>query len=153
MEEQEDRRRQQKRQLQGGGGEEEGESSGVLRPSLPMGRVKKMVKLDREIKKVNSEALFLISLSTDLFLQSLVSGARDAALVSKRRTIKLDHLHSAACSHPPTSDFLLDSLARPAPPSHPAARPRPAAAAAEKPLPPGARRIDDFFRKPSADPQ
>ncbi|KAG1330069.1 Nuclear transcription factor Y subunit C [Cocos nucifera] len=119
-----------------------------------MGRVKKIVKLDREIKKVNSEALFLISLSTDLFLQSLASSARDAALLSKRRTIKLDHLHSAACSHPPTSDFLLDSLPRPSPPSKPAARPRSASSSAsEKPLPPGARRIDDFFRKPTTDPQ
>ncbi|CAL9100879.1 unnamed protein product [Musa textilis] len=33
------------------------ESSGVLGPSFPMGKVKKIVKLDREISKVTSEAL------------------------------------------------------------------------------------------------
>ncbi|XP_058111061.1 uncharacterized protein LOC131254027 [Magnolia sinica] len=119
--------------------------------AFPAGRVKKMVKLDGEIDKVSSEALFLISLSTDLFLEFLAEKSMEVAVQKKRKIIKLDHLRSAARKHQPTHDFLLDSLPIPSRPSVPdstaqikSRRP------VEKPLPPGARRIDAFFSK-SAD--
>ncbi|XP_074568774.1 uncharacterized protein LOC141825286 [Curcuma longa] len=131
-------------------GEQEEEGGGeTLVPSFPTGRVKKIVKLDKEIRKLNSEALFLISLSAELFLDSLVLGARSAALQKKRRTIKPDHIREAVRAHRPTADFLLDCLPKPTPPP-----PKPASGAKNrsaegKPLPSGTRRIDDFFRKPS----
>ncbi|RVW99277.1 hypothetical protein CK203_030671 [Vitis vinifera] len=97
----------------------EEEKSEAIMPELPLGRVKKLVKLDRDINK------------------------------KKRRTVKLEHLRIAAKKHRPTRDFLLDSLPVPSQPSDrpPADRIRPQPAA-EKPLPAGTRRIDDFFRKP-----
>ncbi|URE20467.1 factor y subunit [Musa troglodytarum] len=133
--------------------EEEEEEAGALSPSFPMGRVKKILKLDREINKVTSEALLLVSLSAELFLASLSAGARHAVLQKKRRIIKLDHIRSAARAHRPTSAFLLDCLPKPPPPPKAVSPTLKARSADEKPLPPGARRIDDFFRKPSADTQ
>ncbi|CAL9126727.1 uncharacterized protein LOC135680151 [Musa acuminata AAA Group] len=161
MEDAQDDREQQRGA--GGGGqeaeveeeeeEEEEEEAGTLSPSFPMGRVKKIMKLDREINKVNSEALLLISLSAQLFLASLSAGARHAVLQKKRRIIKLDHIRSAARAHRPTAAFLLDCLPKPPPPPKAVSPTLKARSADEKPLPPGARRIDDFFRKPSADTQ
>ncbi|KAJ8479605.1 hypothetical protein OPV22_023332 [Ensete ventricosum] len=118
------------------------------------GKVKKIVKLDREISKVTSEALLLIYLYADLFLAYLTAGARIEALKKKRRIIKLEHVRSAARAHRPTSQFLLDCLPKPPPPaSKPASGASKARSADEKPLPPGARRIDDFLRSTSAVPQ
>ncbi|XP_073009890.1 DNA polymerase II subunit B3-1 [Typha latifolia] len=128
--------------------DEESTNGEGSKPSLPMGKVKRIVKLDREINKVSSEALLLISLSTDLFLSSLASGARDAALRRKRRTVKLEHVRAAARDHRPTADFLLDCLPNPAP--RPPPPPSSAAKEAEKPLPKGTRRIDHIFQKTAA---
>ncbi|XP_034695781.1 DNA polymerase epsilon subunit C [Vitis riparia] len=127
----------------------EEEKSEAIIPELPLGRVKKLVKLDRDINKVNSEALFLISCSTELFLRFFAEQSAEIAIQKKRRTVKLEHLRIAAKKHRPTRDFLLDSLPVPSQPSDrpPADRIRPQPAA-EKPLPAGTRRIDDFFRKP-----
>ncbi|ONK80843.1 uncharacterized protein A4U43_C01F22400 [Asparagus officinalis] len=122
----------------------------ALTPSFPTGRIKKIIKIDQEINKINSEALHLISISADLFLASLTEGARDAAVGKKRRIIKIDHLRSAVRSHAPTSDFLLDCLPAAAE-TAPAKEKRAKLDRVEKPLPPGARRIDGFFRK-NADP-
>ncbi|XXG81234.1 hypothetical protein AAC387_Pa09g1922 [Persea americana] len=129
---------------------EEGKEEPMLSSAFPLGRVRKIVKLDKEIDRVNSEALFLISLSTDLFLHFLTDKSMQVALDKKRRTIKTDHIRIAAKRHRPTADFLLDSLPMP---SQPPARPssdqtKPSSShVEEKPLPPGVRRIDHFFHK------
>lgn len=134
--------------------EEEEEDREILNPLLPIGRVKKIVKMDRDIKKVNSEALHLITLSTQLFIEFLAERSRTAAVEKKRKVIKVEHLRSAARNHPPTSDFLLDCLPKPAqakPSASASSRPLPDdAPPPPQPLPPGARRIDDFFSKPSS---
>lgn len=128
--------------------EEEKESSIPLRSAFPLGRVRKMVKLDRDIKRVNQEALHLISLSTDLFLHFLTDKSMQVALEKKRKTIKVDHLRTAANRHPPTADFLLDSLPMPSrPPTRPSTDQVKPPLRVEEPLPPGARRIEDFFPK------
>ncbi|KAH7681873.1 Transcription factor CBF/NF-Y/archaeal histone domain-containing protein [Dioscorea alata] len=133
---------------------EEEEDREILNPLLPMGRVKKILKMDRDIKKVNSEALHLITLSTQLFIEFLAERSRTAAVEKKRKVIKVEHLRSAARNHPPTSDFLLDCLPKPAQAKPSAsATSRPLPDDAPPPLPPGARRIDDFFSKPSAGKQ
>lgn len=126
----------------------EEEKSETIVPELPLGRVKKLVKLDRDINKVNSEALFLVSCSTELFLRFFAEQSAEIAIQKKRRTVKLEHLRVAAKKHRPTRDFLLDSLPEPPPQVDRPDRIRPEPAA-EKPLPAGTRRIDDFFRKPS----
>ncbi|MCL7024202.1 hypothetical protein MKW94_014736 [Papaver nudicaule] len=132
---------------------EEEETRENLKSEFPLGRIKKIMKIDPEINKINSEALHLVSLSTDLFLQFLTEKSAEAVLEKKRKTIKLEHLRIAAKRHQPTADFLLDSL--PMPSSTESNRSGAAAAtqkkrsesAVEKPLPVGTRRIDDFFKK------
>lgn len=128
--------------------EEEAEAS--LRPALPVGRVKKIIRVDRDIRKVTGEAALLIAAATELFLGSLAVGAYTAAARRGRRAVRAAHVRAAARAHRPTSDFLLDCLpaAEEAPRARSAAGPDGAAASGEaKPLPRGTRRIDAFFNK------
>ncbi|KAI3952690.1 hypothetical protein MKX01_013652 [Papaver californicum] len=130
-------------------GEEEEEIRGNLKSVFPLSRIKKIMKIDPEINKINSEALHLVSLSTDLFLQFLTDKSTRVVLEKKRKTIKLEHLRIAAKRHQPTSDFLLDSLPMPEL-NHlegAAAPQKRSESHREKPLPVGTRRINDFFRK------
>ncbi|CAI9785079.1 unnamed protein product [Fraxinus pennsylvanica] len=113
---------------------------------IPTGRVKRIMKLDKDINKVNSEALFLITHATELFLQSLAVKSAGVALEKKRKTIKLEHLRVAVKRHQPTSDFLLDSLPMPAQ-SLDQQKDRAKSRSNKKPVPVGARRIDAFFQK------
>ncbi|PKU66067.1 transcriptional activator HAP5-like isoform X3 [Dendrobium catenatum] len=123
---------------------EPGSDAGVLTPSFPTGRVKRIIKMDEDIKKVSSEALFLISLSTELFIEFMAEKAGNAAARKRRKTVKLEDLRTAITGHSPTADFLLDCLPE-------TSKPPPILAGkkneSEKPLPPGARRIDEFFSK------
>ncbi|KAI3932482.1 hypothetical protein MKW92_025353 [Papaver armeniacum] len=129
--------------------EEEEETRENLKSVFPLSRIKKIMKIDPEINKINSEALHLVSLSTDLFLQFLTDKSTRVVLEKKRKTIKLEHLRIAAKRHQPTSDFLLDSL--PMPESNHsvggAAPQKLSESHLEKPLPVGTRRIDQFFKK------
>lgn len=117
------------------------------RPEFPTGRVKKIMRLDEEVKRVSAEAVFLVSRSTELFLQFLAEKSARVAIEKKRKTVNLEHVRIAVKRHQPTSDFLLDSLPQPPQPKNP---PPPAAdrRKPDKPLPTGTRRIDQFFRKP-----
>ncbi|KAL3751896.1 hypothetical protein ACJRO7_012689 [Eucalyptus globulus] len=128
---------------------EEDDAASTIRPDLPAGRVKRIMKLDRDINKVNSEALLLVTCSTQLFLEFLAERSAQVAAEKKRKTVKLDQMRIAVKRHRPTSDFLLDSLPAPAQSvdgqSAEKVRSRPGA---EKPAPAGTRRIDDFFGKP-----
>lgn len=126
--------------------EEEMEKS--LQPSFPTGRVKRIVKLDKEINKLTSEALLLISASAELFIQFLAERSAEVAGEKKRKTVKLEHLRVAVKRHHPTSDFLLDSLPQPEPdPDRPPKAQARSRASSDKPAPPSVRRIDSFFRK------
>ncbi|KAE8705485.1 enhancer of yellow 2 transcription factor-like protein [Hibiscus syriacus] len=91
----------------------ENEAVDPIRPEFPTGRVKKIMKLDKDIK-VNPEASFLISCSTNLFLQFLAERSAEVAAEKKKKTVKIDHLRTAVKRHRPTIDFLLDSLPVPA---------------------------------------
>ncbi|XP_050374090.1 transcription regulator complex subunit bur6 [Argentina anserina] len=124
----------------------------LIRLEFPTGRVKKIMKLDADINKINSEALHLVTCSAQLFLQFLAEGSGEAAMEKKRKIVKLEHIRTAAKRHRATRDFLVDEL--PAVPGQPSdqksadrSRARPAA---DKPAPAGTRRIDDFFSKPVA---
>ncbi|KAM3328703.1 hypothetical protein ACQJBY_026068 [Aegilops geniculata] len=133
-------------------GEEEVEAQ-PLQTVLPLGRVKRIMRVDSEIKKVTAEASLLVAAATELFLGSLAAGAHTAASQGGRRTVRAAHVRAAVSAHRPTADFLLDCL-----PAAAEAAPRVArsgsdgaAAVAEaalaKPLPRGTRRIDGFFQK------
>ncbi|XP_031272829.1 nuclear transcription factor Y subunit C-5 [Pistacia vera] len=128
----------------------EKENTETTRPEFPIGRIKKIMKIDKDINKITSEAMFLVSCSTELFLRFLADNSAKVAVEKKRKTIKLDHIRTAVKRHQPTSDFLLDSLPQPVQsedrPATDRTRSRPNT---EKPLPVGTRRIDDFFSKPA----
>jgi DNA-directed RNA polymerase I subunit RPA43 len=130
--------------------EAEAEEGASLRPALPVGRVKRIMRVDRDIKKVTSEAALLIAAATELFLGSLATGAHTAAARRGRRTVRAVHVRAAARAHRPTADFLLDCLA--AEEEVPRARKTAGSAGGggggeAKPLPRGTRRIDAFFQK------
>ncbi|ESQ44727.1 hypothetical protein EUTSA_v10003290mg [Eutrema salsugineum] len=115
----------------------------TIRPEFPITRVKKIMKLDKDINKINSEALHLVTYSTELFLRFLAEKSSLVTAEKKRKTVNLDHLRIAVKRHQPTSDFLLDSL--PLPSAQPV---RVAKTVSEKKPPPvGTRRIDQFFSK------
>ncbi|XP_006645576.2 uncharacterized protein LOC102716273 [Oryza brachyantha] len=126
-------------------------SEASLRLALPLGRVKRIIRVDRDIKKVTSEAALLITAATELFLGSLAAGAHRAASRRGRRAVRAVHVRAAAREHRPTADFLLDCLpvAEEAPPARAAAGPRGGGSGGgeAKPLPRGTRRIDAFFQK------
>ncbi|EOA14196.1 hypothetical protein CARUB_v10027348mg [Capsella rubella] len=128
--------------------EEEGSQS-PIRPEFPIGRVKKIMKLDKDINKINSEALHLITYSAELFLHFLAEKSAVVTAEKKRRIVSLDHLRTAVKRHQPTSDFLLDSLPLPSQPIR-----HNKTASSDKKAPPtppvGTRRIDDFFSKGKA---
>ncbi|KAK1403192.1 Nuclear transcription factor Y subunit C [Heracleum sosnowskyi] len=132
--------------------QEEAASDEIINPTFPPGRIKRMMKLDKDINKINSEALFLVSCSLDLFIESLAKRSAQVALEKKRKTVNLDYLRIAVKRHQPTSDFLLDSLPMPCK-SSPAAggvANEPSSSWSEdKALPFGTRRIDQFFHKGS----
>lgn len=132
------------------GEEAEAEEGASLRPALPVGRVKRIMRVDRDIKKVTTEAALLIAAATELFLGSLATGAHTAASRRGRRTVRAVHVRAAARAHRPTADFLLDCLAaeEEAPRARKAARSAGGGGGGEaKPLPRGTRRIDAFFQK------
>ncbi|KAL5228533.1 hypothetical protein ABZP36_016798 [Zizania latifolia] len=125
------------------------ESEASLRPALPLGRVKRIIRVDRDIKKVTSEAALLITAATELFLGFLASGAHSAASRRGRRTVRAVHVRAAARAHRPTADFLLDCLpaAEEAPPARTAAGSHGGGGREAKSLPRGTHRIDAFFQK------
>jgi Histone-like transcription factor (CBF/NF-Y) and archaeal histone len=131
-----------------------------LTPSFPQGKIKRIMKLDRDIKKATSEATLAISIATELFIQSLAAGAHTEISRRGRRIIRGEHVRSAVRAHQPTADFLLDSLSQPPRPSSRLSAGATCQAEAEgkenekekvKPLPRGAQRIDQFFQKTSVD--
>ncbi|CAN1295210.1 Nuclear transcription factor Y subunit C-9 [Linum perenne] len=129
--------------------EEQQFEESTIRQEFPNGRVRKIMRLDKDVNKVTSEALFVVARSTELFLRLLAEKSAEVASEKKRKIVKTEHIRAAVKRHQPTSDFLLDSLSAMEP--HPqeetvshVARPR---EVAPKPLPAGTRRIDDFFSK------
>ncbi|KAM0045567.1 putative transcription factor Hap3/NF-YB family [Helianthus debilis subsp. tardiflorus] len=65
------------------------------------------MKLDTEINKVNSDALFVISNATDLLFKFLTEKSSEVAIEKKWKTIKLEHLRIAVKSHRPTFFWIL----------------------------------------------
>ncbi|XP_057784510.1 uncharacterized protein LOC131001893 [Salvia miltiorrhiza] len=132
--------------------QEEGENPASIdelhKLEIPTRRVKNIMKLDKDINKVNSEALFLVASSTQFFLQFLAEKSAHAAVEKKRKTVTVEHIRVATKRHRPTADFLLDSLPMPPQPTEKnppgdRAKSRPD----KKPVPFATRSIDAFFQK------
>lgn len=63
---------------------------------LPLARVKKIIKLDPEVKGVSKEALLLIARSAELFTKKLGMDTLKIAQIQNRRTILPDDLVDAS---------------------------------------------------------
>ncbi|KAI3497744.1 hypothetical protein L1887_33252 [Cichorium endivia] len=121
----------------------------TVQSSFPAGRVKRIMKLDKDINKINSDALFVISNATELFIKFLAEKSSEVAIEKKKKTIKLEHMRIAVKRHQPTADFLLDSLPMPAP-AYTSSKPdRSHKSSGNNSVPVGTRRIDSFFQKGS----
>jgi len=62
--------------------------------SLPLARVKRIMRLDKEVKNTAVDACRLVSRATELFVESLVEGAYHTMKQQKRKTVKhadVDH--------------------------------------------------------------
>nr|XP_043635066.1 DNA polymerase epsilon subunit C [Erigeron canadensis] len=126
--------------------QEETNKEKTLQLTFPTGRVKRIMKLDKDINKINSDALFVVSNATELFVRFLAEKSSLVATEKKRKTIKVEHLRLAVKRHQPTADFLLDSLPMPPPPDK-----IPSKTVKNKSdsvsVPAGTRKIDSFFKK------
>ena len=56
--------------------------------SLPLARVKRIMRLDKEVKNTAVDACRLVSRATELFVESLVEGAFATMKAQKRKTVK-----------------------------------------------------------------
>ena len=70
--------------------DEAAEEDGDAAPdtSLPLARVKRIMKLDKEVKHAAVDACKCVTRATELFLESLVEGAFASMKAQKRKTIK-----------------------------------------------------------------
>jgi hypothetical protein len=74
-------------------------------------RVKRIVKLDREIRAVASDASALISRASHLFVEHLAELAWRASSRKRRhRSVRIDDILSGIASEPRIHDFLSDAL-------------------------------------------
>eukprot|EP00033_Pygsuia_biforma_P004252 GCRY01004662.1.p1 GENE.GCRY01004662.1~~GCRY01004662.1.p1 ORF type:complete len:216 (+),score=36.58 GCRY01004662.1:131-778(+) len=77
--------------------------------TYPLARVKKIVRLDSEIKQVSNEAVVMITRAAEIFTQYLAEESFKHTLQSKKRTVTLEHLRSAVDDIPDLW-FLQDEL-------------------------------------------
>lgn len=140
--------------------EEGNENSNANAPPFPLARLKRIIKLDRDVRQVTGEAIWVMATAVESFLKILTESAWRVAMEKKHKTIRLDDITSAVSRQRRMSDFLEDSLStfgkgggggdsedeeehEPKPSQKPHKPP--------PPPPPGTRSIKDFFSsKPQA---
>lgn len=54
---------------------------------FPLARIKKIIKADKDVNLVSADAVNLVSLATEMFLDNFVKKASDISQNEKRRTI------------------------------------------------------------------
>jgi histone H3/H4 len=59
---------------------------------IPVGRVKKLVKHDIDVKNIGQEALSIITRATEIFLRDLTAKAMDGAMQDKKKSITYKHI-------------------------------------------------------------
>ncbi|KAF9931873.1 hypothetical protein FBU30_009453 [Linnemannia zychae] len=82
-----------------------GPAQGVTQ--LPVARVKRIIKEDKDVQMVSNDAVFLISLATELFLESFTAKAFNLAKIEKRKTVSYKDLATAVTQHD-SLEFLQD---------------------------------------------
>ncbi|KAG0297127.1 hypothetical protein BGZ96_007678 [Linnemannia gamsii] len=76
---------------------------------LPVARVKRIIKEDKDVQMVSNDAVFLISLATELFLESFTTKAFNLAKIEKRKTVSYKDLATAVTQHD-SLEFLQDVI-------------------------------------------
>ncbi|KAG0041788.1 hypothetical protein BGZ83_001316 [Gryganskiella cystojenkinii] len=78
--------------------------SGVAKGTtdLPVARVKRIIKEDKDIGLVSNDAVFLISLATEFFLESFTQKAFNLAKIDKKKSVFYKHLDVIPKSMPLT---------------------------------------------------
>lgn len=62
---------------------------------LPLSKIKHIIKLDPEVKLVNSEAVYLITKATESFIKSLAKESFTHAAQQRKKTITKSHVDQA----------------------------------------------------------
>ncbi|KAK3815490.1 MAG: histone-fold-containing protein [Benniella sp.] len=76
-------------------------STGTARgiSQLPIARVKKIIKEDKDVQIVSNEAVFLISIATEIFLEGFTAKAFNLAKLEKRKTVLYKDLATAVTQY------------------------------------------------------
>ncbi|MCO5614529.1 hypothetical protein L7F22_068812 [Adiantum nelumboides] len=77
---------------------------------FPLARVKRIIKLDKDIRVVAADASNLIAQASQLFVGHLASAAYASALKKKHKTIRLEDVKNAVKSEPRIDEFLTEAL-------------------------------------------
>lgn len=78
---------------------------------LPLARIKKIMKLDDDVKMISAEALILFSKALEIFIRELSMRAWAHTEENKRRTLQRNDI-AMAVSRNDTFDFLIDIVPR-----------------------------------------
>ncbi|KAI4501116.1 hypothetical protein M0802_003919 [Mischocyttarus mexicanus] len=62
---------------------------------LPMGRVRNIIKMDPDVNFVTQEAVFLITKSTELFIDSLAKEAYKYTVQTRKKTLQKQDIENA----------------------------------------------------------
>ena len=81
-----------------GNNQEEKEKSAL---TIPLSMVRKIILLDRDVKKVSKEAVETIAISTEAFLEFLALESGKIAASLSRKAIRFEDVHAAARKFPP----------------------------------------------------
>eukprot|EP00210_Caulerpa_lentillifera_P000718 g695.t1 len=79
--------------------------------SLPLARIKKIMKSDEDVRMISAEAPVLFSKACEIFITELTHRAWNHASVNKRRTIQRSDI-AAAIASTDVFDFLVDIVPR-----------------------------------------
>ncbi|EFP07570.1 hypothetical protein CRE_26065 [Caenorhabditis remanei] len=60
----------------------------LMQTQLPLGRVKKIIRMNSDVEMINSEALQLMTKSAEMFIKELSNAANQNAAMEKRKTIQ-----------------------------------------------------------------
>lgn len=86
-------------------------SSDFKNPELPLARIKKIMKLDEEVKMISAEAPIIFAKAAELFIQEVTIRAWLHTEENKRRTLQKNDI-TLAISKYDEFDFLIDIVPR-----------------------------------------
>jgi nuclear transcription factor Y gamma len=80
-------------------------------PELPLARIKKIMKLDEEVKMISAEAPIIFAKAAELFIQEVTIRSWLHTEENKRRTLQRNDVHLAISKYD-QFDFLIDIVPR-----------------------------------------